>query len=150
MNKEILRILRSKMLEYATGVNKLLAQYNSMKASGASVSELNEIAVKAHDYNSKYSAVKSEYEDYVSKYERYISLEKSGGKAFEDARTKFLTYELNLSFKYEIDDVIEKAKREGNNPQSQEPDGLLLVGDDDDTPMLGDDREMEPTGGMHL
>lgn len=149
MNKEILRILRSKMLEYATGVNKLLEQYNSMKASGASVSELNKIAVAAHDYNSKYSIVKSEYEDYVSKYERYISLEKSGGKAFEDARTKFLTYELNLSFKYEINDVIEKAKREGNNPQSQEPDSLLLVGDDD-TPMLGDEGEMEPTGGMNL
>ena len=118
MNKNLLRILRNKMLEYAYSVNKLVAQYESMKTSGASISELNEVSTKAHDYNSKYSTIKSEYEKYMSSYERYISLEKTGGNAFEEARTKFLTLELSLSFKYEIDDEIEKARKEKKHEET--------------------------------
>ena len=112
MNKNLLRVLRNKMIEYGLAVNKLIDQHESMKASGASIFELNEVATKAHDYNSKYSRVKSEYERYVSSYERYVSLEKIGGVEFEKARTRFLTLELSLSFKYEIDDEVEKARRE--------------------------------------
>lgn len=106
MNKELVRILRKKMHIYATKVNDLITKYNSMKANGASTKELNAIAIEAHDYNSKYSEVKSEYEGYVFRYERYVSLEKTGGEKYKDAHTNFVTYELNLLFKYELEEKL--------------------------------------------
>ena len=103
MNNELLKALKGDMYKYATEVNRLVEKYNRMKESGASISELNAIAIKAQDANTRYSNVKSEYEEYVYRYERFTYLEKNGGKKYDDARTEFYACQIHLLFKYGIE-----------------------------------------------
>ena len=98
MNNELLKALKGDMYKYATEVNRLVEKYNRMKESGASVSKLNEVAVKAQDANTRYSNVKSDYEEYVYKYERFSYLEKTGGKKCDDARIQFYACQIHLLF----------------------------------------------------
>ena len=106
MNNELLKALKGDMYKYATEVNRLVEKYNRMKESGASISELNAIAIKAQDANTRYSNVKSEYEEYVYRYERFTYLEKNGGKKYDDARTEFYACQIHLLFKYGIEKKI--------------------------------------------
>ena len=106
MNNELLKALKGDMYKYATEVNRLVEKYNRMKESGASISELNAIAIKAQDANTRYSNFKSEYEEYVYRYERFTYLEKNGGKKYDDARTEFYACQIHLLFKYGIEKKI--------------------------------------------
>lgn len=108
MNNELLKALKGDMYKYAIEVNRLVEKYNRMKESGASVSKLNEVAVKAQDANTRYSNVKSDYEEYVYKYERFSYLEKTGGKKCDDARIQFYACQIHLLFKYGIEKEIIK------------------------------------------
>ena len=106
MNNKLLKELKSKMFLYASNVNKLIKKYNTMKNNGVSIIELNDIAIKAHEFNTKYSEVKSDYEEYVSKYEMYSSLSRFGGKKYEDARESFIACQISLIFKYGIEEDL--------------------------------------------
>ena len=108
MNNELLNALKREMYKYATEVNRLVEKYNQMKACGASIKELDKVAIKAQDANTRYSSVKSEYEEYVYKYERYTYLEKTGGKKCDDARIQFYACQIHLLFKYGIEKQIIK------------------------------------------
>lgn len=108
MNNELLNALKREMYKYATEVNSLVEKYNRMKESGASTDELNKVAIKAQDANTRYGSVKSEYEEYVYKYERYTYLEKTGGKKCDDARVEFYARQIHLLFKYGIEKRIIK------------------------------------------
>lgn len=101
MNKELIKEFKDKMSLYASKVNVLVRKHKAMKESGASITELNEIATEANSYNEKYQEVKSDYTSYVESYKRYSVLSKSD-KYYEEARETFIASQVHLLIKYNI------------------------------------------------